>query len=289
MSRIRTLKPEILEDANTAALSDGAYRLFIALIVLADDYGNVRADDRWLQGQIWWARENPPRVAEFLREVSDARIAVIYTVRGQTYAHVAGWDKHQRIDNAGKARVPKPNDAEAQGFDFGASASIGDSPKSSAKFREIPLDPDHRPPTTTPSTDKETAANRGDQPLSLVAESPGLKAVKAKVDKATRRVSVGPMPTDWTPNPTAIAKARDLGLDLRATAEHFQNHHTAKGSRFANWDAAFLTWLGNAQRFGGAPARANSRNDPTATALESLRQAEAREIDDAPHAAEAAP
>lgn len=46
MARIRTLKPEILEDARTAGLSDAAFRLFVAMIVLADDHGNLRADDR---------------------------------------------------------------------------------------------------------------------------------------------------------------------------------------------------------------------------------------------------
>ena len=41
--RIRTIKPELLDDAVTAGLSDMAFRLFVSSIVLADDYGRLRA------------------------------------------------------------------------------------------------------------------------------------------------------------------------------------------------------------------------------------------------------
>lgn len=54
--RIRTLKPEMLEDAIIAELSDTAFRLFVGMILLADDAGRLRADSRYLAGQIFWAR-----------------------------------------------------------------------------------------------------------------------------------------------------------------------------------------------------------------------------------------
>src|SRR5689334_14652326 len=114
--RIRTLKPEILEDEKTAPLSDTAFRLFTSLVVLADDWGNVRCDVRLLQGQIWWAHENKPNVLLALIELCRATLIEVYAVRGGTYAHLRGWEKHQRIDNAGKNRVPKPDDADASGI-----------------------------------------------------------------------------------------------------------------------------------------------------------------------------
>ncbi|MCL2724587.1 MAG: hypothetical protein FWD69_09150 [Polyangiaceae bacterium] len=55
--RIRSIKPEILEDAVTAGLSDVAFRIFIAVIVLADDYGRFRAEPGWLRGQIYWSKD----------------------------------------------------------------------------------------------------------------------------------------------------------------------------------------------------------------------------------------
>lgn len=41
--RIRSMKPEILDDAIIAGLTDAAFRLFIAMIMVADDHGNLRA------------------------------------------------------------------------------------------------------------------------------------------------------------------------------------------------------------------------------------------------------
>ena len=154
MARIRTIKPEILEDANTAGLSDSAFRLFVAMIVLADDHGNVRADDRWLGGQVWWARSacgDSPRVAEILGELSDAQVSGLYECRSQHYASISGWQKHQRIDNAGKPRVPLPSDG---------------SPISAEILRESPrFAAGPRPPTTTTSTDLSGKPDAAASPL----------------------------------------------------------------------------------------------------------------------------
>lgn len=234
MARIRTIKPEILEDEKTAALSDSAFRLFTSMIFLADDHGNVRADSRWLQGQIWWAHGEPPRVAEILREVSGAGLIKVYEVRGGIYAHLLGWTKHQRIDNAGKPRVPLPSDQDAKGFD-GASLPIVDgSRNSAANHREIPLDPD--PDHRTPSIGEPAPAG-------------ALQSLKAKVDKAARLPSKGPLPSDWTPSGACRDRARDLRLDLSHESEQFSASARAHGRRYADWDAAFRTWLGNAAKW----------------------------------------
>lgn len=147
MPRIRTLKPEILEDEMTAGLSDAAFRLFTGLILLADDFGNVRGESRWLEGQIWWSprfaepRGEPPRVAELLGELAEALLVELYEVRSQLYCHIRSWSKHQRIDNAGKPRVPGPSDG---------------NPRTSAIRREIPrFAAGPRPPTTDPEGDPE--------------------------------------------------------------------------------------------------------------------------------------
>ena len=55
--RIRTIKPELLEDAKTAKLSHEAWRLFVSSILLADDYGAFRAEPGFLRGTVFWGSE----------------------------------------------------------------------------------------------------------------------------------------------------------------------------------------------------------------------------------------
>lgn len=140
MPRIRTLKPEIVEDERTAALSDGAFRLLVSLIVLADDYGNTRGEDWWIRSRVWGARGESPRVAEILREVAEAGLVTIYSVREQTYLHLCGWEKHQRVDNRGKQVIPPPDDNDSKLVDVFA-ANLGDSPRTSANLGDSPLRP----------------------------------------------------------------------------------------------------------------------------------------------------
>jgi hypothetical protein len=227
VSRIRTLKPEILEDEKTARLSDAAYRMFTALIVLADDHGNVRANSGWLIGQIWWAHDDPPRVAELLRQVAEAGLIHVYTVRGQLYCHIRGWEKHQRVDNAGKPRVPTPKDAEAQGFEFTNGKVDCESPKSSASLREIPSN-SALPPTS-----------EGDIGAAESAADCGLESKPKRKPKAREL----PLPADWKPTPEHRELARERGADLELQARRFRAHAEANDRRQARWNASFTQWL----------------------------------------------
>lgn len=169
--RIRSIKPEILDDEEVSALSDQAWRMWVSMWLLADDYGNCRAGDRYLAALVWQDSTRSPRVAEILRELCGARIEV-YQVNGERYAHIRNWEKHQRIDNAGKPRIPGPGDENSIAWEHSrgeprrTSESRGDSP------------PDLRPPTsdhrpTTPTNETPGAASpTGVGQLALVAESP---------------------------------------------------------------------------------------------------------------------
>lgn len=116
MSRIRTIKPEILEDEKTAGLSHEGFRLFIGIISLADDHGLLRADAAWLNGQVFWstpARNGLAGVEERIDELAAADLIQLYEVRGQRYMSIRGWSKHQRVDHPSKPRVPPPSEEGA--------------------------------------------------------------------------------------------------------------------------------------------------------------------------------
>jgi hypothetical protein len=235
--RIRTLKPEILDDEKVAPLSDTAFRLFTSLVVLADDHGNARADIRWLQGQIWWAHGEPPNVLLALVELGRASLIDVYAVRGGTYVHLRGWDKHQRIDNAGKNRVPLPNDTDALRIEVTESDFA-------ANLREPPrLAAGPRP-------------GMGEEGIEEAAAKPPL----AKLNSPIRKHRI---PADWQPRDEERTNARNKGLDCDAEAAHFRDHHTAKGEPMLDWHAAFRTWLRNAVKFGNRSRQATLPTAPT--------------------------
>lgn len=233
--RIRSLKPELIEDEKAAPLSDTAFRLFVSMITLADDHGNVRADVRWLQGQVWWAHPTPPNVLLALIELNKAQLIEPYGVRGGMYLHLRGWEKHQRIDNAGKNKVPPRNDADALPIQLDATGDWRLSPKVSANVGESGTEL----PSSPLDMDKDRIGSGRDRDVEAAAKPP-----RAKSPKRTA------LSADWSPRSQEREKAVSAGLDCDSELRRFRDHHTAKGSVMADWDAAFRTWLGNAVEFG---------------------------------------
>lgn len=107
MARIRSIKPEWLEDEKLVAAGLNARFLSVALITLADDWGNGRACPKLLAGRT----QMPIRA---LRAAFDALVeacfVLAYEVDGQRYYHIRNWDKHQRIPRPQAPRVPRPDD-----------------------------------------------------------------------------------------------------------------------------------------------------------------------------------
>jgi hypothetical protein len=231
--RIRSLKPELIEDEKVSPLSDSAFRLFVSMITLADDHGNVRADVRWLQCQIWWAHGEPPNVLSALLELHRASLIEPYGVRGGTYVHLRGWEKHQRIDNAGKNKVPPRNDADALDIDVSSDADWRLSPKVSANLGESG--------GRTPGSPLDMDRKGRERDMDAAANSPPAKPKKSAL--------LSLFPADWSPRSEERAKAVSTGLNCDAEVEAFRDHHTARGNRMSDWDSAFRTWLRNAVKF----------------------------------------
>lgn len=107
MSRIRSVKPEWLEDELILGLSSDARVLSISLLLLADDYGNGRGGEKFLGSRVF-----PGQPLRVLKEALDAlvriRFVTLYEIDGQTYYSVRNWRKHQRVDKPGPAKVPGP-------------------------------------------------------------------------------------------------------------------------------------------------------------------------------------
>lgn len=65
----------------------------------------------------------------------------------------------------------------------------------------------------------------------------------------TRRRPRRPIPDDWAPTDLHRAYATEHGLDLEHEAEQFRSRNQAQDQRYADWNSAFRTWLGNAVQF----------------------------------------
>lgn len=162
--RIRSIKPEILEDEKTADLDDHTWRLFVSLFCLADDYGNLRGSADWLHGQVFWRTpEAIEKTRVSLATLSRLSLVTPYEVSGQVYLAITNWSRHQRVDKPGKPRVPGPN----QGRIFGQNEDSRESPESLATVPESPSlacapargpDPDHDQRPTTADVDRATSA-----------------------------------------------------------------------------------------------------------------------------------
>jgi len=186
--RIRSIKPEILEDEKTASLPHLEWRLFVSLFLIADDYGNLRGDPAYVRGQVMWAvDETRDSIANALDGLARVSLLSPYTVRDQSYFHIAGWDKHQKVDKPGKPRMPGPDEATPELIQADAN--------------------DSRDPRETPAEPRETLAPDLRSGPPITDHDRDLRA----------RTILPPVKTWGLQSPEEIAKARTIGDLAQAT------------------------------------------------------------------------
>ncbi|MGV8955027.1 MAG: hypothetical protein ACOH2M_28275, partial [Cypionkella sp.] len=97
------------------------------------------------------------------------------------------------------------------------------------------------------------------EPCKRTSKGPlALEPEKPAPEKRKRRCQ---LPEGWTPSERNISDAHSKQFsdrEINHEADRFADFHRAKGSIFADWDAAWRTWLGNARKFS-----ANSGTDAT--------------------------
>lgn len=105
--RIRTIKPEWLDDERLVLADSDARVLSIALILLADDYGRGRANRTVLEARVFPGKI-PGTLAKALDTLRTLNFVLLYEVDGQSYFTIRNWTKHQKVDKPGKPQVPEP-------------------------------------------------------------------------------------------------------------------------------------------------------------------------------------
>ena len=118
--RIRTIKPEFWTDKRVASWDHFTRLLFIGLWSAADDHGRGSAESARLASELFPydlsrdPSETLARVAAGLDTLAAAYRITLYDVEGEAFYEVSSWSRHQRVDNAGKPRVPTPSQGVAR-------------------------------------------------------------------------------------------------------------------------------------------------------------------------------
>jgi hypothetical protein len=87
----------------------------------------------------------------------------------------------------------------------------------------------------------------------------GSAPARTRVRERTR------LPVDWQPDGKGERYAAERGVPLEPTLAAFSNHHAAKGSLMADWQAAWRTWVDRVPQFG---RRAEARRNGWAELIE---------------------
>lgn len=112
--RIRSIKPEWLDDEKMVFASVEARVLSIGLILLSDDYGRGRANEVLLSAHVFPREKTTKTLARALKELREMGFVELYEVNEQHYYQIRNWTKHQKVDHPSKQQLPSPMDTLAK-------------------------------------------------------------------------------------------------------------------------------------------------------------------------------
>ena len=263
--RIRTIKPEWLEDERLADASSDARVLSVALLLLADDYGNGRGNARHIGARVF---PNDPATADrAIAELEEIRFVQRYVVDDQTYFHVRNWAKHQRVDKPGRPLVPGPKEPGARELApktpsesnireslAKAPETLANLPGSLAPDRDLDHDQDQDQeidptpaPTPPPPTPAPPEARVPPAPRAVADD--GLDELDRAIADLGRTTAARPAPTfDLTPPPAPKPKARQRVTEPAGPAAPAERRKSGPSPRerlyVASWEKGVATVTG---------------------------------------------
>jgi hypothetical protein len=175
VSRIRSIKPEWLEDERLALASPVARVMSIALITLADDEGRGRGNVTTLGGRVFPGSENPREdSAKALEELARLRYVVLYEVDGQAYFAIRNWAKHQKVDKPTASRLPAPPEEAAKTVAVTSTLTPLANPRGSSRAVDEPsgkFAPDLGPRIVDLGSENMSESGTPPDPVRLVFDS----------------------------------------------------------------------------------------------------------------------
>ena len=103
----RIIRDELIDSDRYSDLStDTARLLFVHLLLLADDLGNVDAGDRFIRRRALPSAPSELAVTKILSELADHDLIRLYQVDGKSYAHIPRFRQRLRSMKRGHPRPP---------------------------------------------------------------------------------------------------------------------------------------------------------------------------------------
>lgn len=248
--RIRTIKPEWLDDERLVLASAEARVLSIALILLADDYGNGRANRTVLSARVFPGSRDPREtLGHALESLEAAGFVDLYEVDGQSYFSIRNWAKHQKVDHPSKPQVPgKPTDFK----------SSRDTRESLAKPREsLALDQDQE--GTRKGEDQERAPEVDHEHVVKLYSRLRSEAHRVKTGQPGGTYRRGPR--DWQPVEDLVAWAREQTDPAGMLEDSLRGFLADEWAIGAGWPIS--TWAKDPGRYNGRlPGRGMAQEAP---------------------------
>ena len=206
----RVIKETICTSDKLSSLSDFEFRLWVGLLVSADDAGRGDARPAIIRGRVFPLRERVTikDVDAALHGLAANGCVSLYTVGGKPYYWFPTWAEHQRLDRA-KPKYPSPEDADI----------CSDIDESAADCRNLP----------------QTAADCGLNPNTNTKENPNTNT-KGSVCAAR-----------FTPPTVEDVQNFISEAGYTVDAQRFVDYYTANGWKVGrnpmkDWKATVRTW-----------------------------------------------
>ena len=151
----RVIKDSIKTSRHVNALSDFQFRVWIHLILSADDYGRGSADPELVKNLAFPRRKGvtEKQLDEALHVLANIGMVNLYFVDGEPYFYFPKWGEHQRVRTK-VSKFPDPDGKNAVAADCGnlpqIAADCGLNPESRIQNTEVEKERNKRkkaPPT----------------------------------------------------------------------------------------------------------------------------------------------
>ena len=142
----RVIKDTIKTSRNVNALSDFQFRVWIHLILSADDYGRGSADPELVKNLAFPRRKGitEKQLDDALHVLANIGMINLYFVDGEPFFYFPKWSEHQRVRTK-VSRFPEPDAENAVAADCGRlrqiAADCGELPQIAA---DCGLNPEYR-------------------------------------------------------------------------------------------------------------------------------------------------